>query len=241
MNISAVLWDYDGTIVDTTRKNMEVTLEVLKHFIPDIYNNIPKALTSIKNYQEANYKYKNWKELYKNCYGLNDEEVNEAGKLWSPCQLADNTIPDMFNELDEVIKQLGDIKQGICSQNCSKNIENTLNKFEVLEYFQSIIGYEDISYDEQKPNPSGFLKCIEKLNISINNSTIIYIGDHQEDTIFGKNAEEYYCSKGYNVKVICIAASYSGHSTENWAIKPDFIAYSTTDIIDIIKELLKRK
>lgn len=241
MNISAILWDYDGTIIDSTRKNMVVTLEVLKHFISDINNNIPSELTSIEKYQEANYKYKNWKDFYKNCYGLSDEEVNEAGKLWSPCQLADDTIPDMFSEVNEVIKSFGDIKQGICSQNCSKNIEKTLKIFELSKYFQSIIGYQDVSYDEQKPNPSGFIKCVENLKISINNSTMIYIGDHQEDTIFGKNAEEYYRGKGYNVKVICIAASYSGHSTDNWIVKPDFIAYSTTDIINIIKRLLEER
>ncbi|WP_276629399.1 hypothetical protein [Terrisporobacter hibernicus] len=60
MKISAILWDYDGTLVNSVKKNIEVTKEVLKNFIPDLDNNLPKALTSVENYEEANYKYKNW-------------------------------------------------------------------------------------------------------------------------------------------------------------------------------------
>ncbi|WP_027626388.1 HAD family hydrolase [Clostridium lundense] len=237
MNISAILWDYDGTLVDTTRKNMAVTIKVLKNFIPDVYNNMPEALISIENYQKANYRYRNWKELYKNCYGLNDEQINEAGKLWSPYQLKDTTLPNMFVGLSDVIEELGHIKHGICSQNCSKNIYNTLKNFGIAKYFGAIIGYEDIPYDEQKPNPSGFLKCLEKLNISPNKSIIIYIGDHQEDTIFGKNAAKYYKLNKYDVEIICIAARYSGHSTEDWSVQPDFVAYCTSDILNIINSI----
>ncbi|MPM94562.1 hypothetical protein SDC9_141708 [bioreactor metagenome] len=84
----------------------------------------------------------------------------------------------------------------------------------------------------------GFLKCVEKLDISLEDSTLVYIGDHQEDTIFGKNAEEFYKSQGYNTKVICISASYSDNTPSDWIVKPDFIAYSTTDILDIINKIL---
>jgi len=238
MKISAILWDYDGTLVNSVKKNIEVTKEVLKNFIPDLDNNLPKALTSVENYEEANYKYKNWRELYKFAYGLTDEQIDEAGKLWSPYQLKDTTLPDMFDEMDEVVKKLSNIKQGICSQNCSKNIYNTLKHYNVEKSFHSIIGYEDISYTEQKPNPTGFLKCVERLDISLDDSTLIYIGDHQEDTIFGKNAEDFYKSKGYNTKVICISASYSGNTPSDWIVKPDFTAYSATYILDIINKIL---
>ena len=238
MKISAILWDYDGTLVDSTRKNIEVTKDVLKNFIPNLDNNLPQALTSIENYTKANYKYKNWRELYKFAYGLSDEQIDEAGKLWSPYQLQNDTLPDMFDQMDEVIKKLSSIKQGICSQNCSKNIYNTLKHYKVENCFDNIIGYDDISYGEQKPNPSGFLKCIEKLNIQLDEATIIYIGDHQEDTILGKNAEEFYKSKGYNTRVICISASYSGNDSANWNVKPDFTAYSTIEILDIIDKIL---
>lgn len=240
MNIAAILWDYDGTIVDSTKKNIAVTKEVLNNYIEDINNNLPEALTSLENYQKANYKYKNWRELYKYAYGLTDEQMDEAGKLWSPYQLANDTLPDMFEGMSHVIKELGKYKQGICSQNCAKNIKKTLTSFGLDEYFGAIRGYEEVSYSEQKPNPAAFINCIEQLNIPMSKSTMFYIGDHQEDTIFGKNAMAYYQSKGYDIEVICIGAEYSGHSSENWVVKPDYIANSPEEILDIINSIANR-
>lgn len=237
MNILSILWDYDGTLVDTTKKNMAVTLEVLKNFIPDVTTNIPEALTSIDNYKKANYKYKNWTDLYKNCYGLAENEVFEAGKLWSPYQLKNTTDLELFPGLKAVIKNLSHINHGICSQNCSENIYKTLKKFDVAQHFNAIIGYEDIGFDEQKPNPAPFIKCIEKLQVSLKDGALIYIGDHQEDTIFAKNAEKYYMENKNSIKIFTIAASYSGENTSSWEIKPDYIANNTKDILSIINEI----
>ena len=46
MSVSAILWDYDGTIVNSVKKNMAVTVEVLKYFDPQIEQYLPKELTS---------------------------------------------------------------------------------------------------------------------------------------------------------------------------------------------------
>lgn len=237
MNILSILWDYDGTLVDTTKKNISVTMEVLKNFIPDIYANTPEALTSMDNYKKANYKYRNWTDLYKNCYGLTEKEVIEAGKLWSPYQLKNTTDPELFPGLKAIIKNLSHINHGICSQNCSQNIFNTLKKFDVAQHFNAIIGYEDIGFDEQKPNPVPFIKCVDKLQLSLKDGALIYIGDHQEDTIFAKNAENYYLTNENPIKIFTIAASYSGESTSSWKVKPDYVANKTNDILSIINEI----
>lgn len=70
MKLLGILWDYDGTIIDTARKNMKVTIEVLKHYDKDIESHLPKALQSYENYQIANHKCKNWQELYMNEFNV---------------------------------------------------------------------------------------------------------------------------------------------------------------------------
>jgi phosphoglycolate phosphatase-like HAD superfamily hydrolase len=237
MALSAIIWDYDGTLIDSTKKNMLVTVEILKNFIPDIGQNLPPALTSVEEYIRANHKYQNWRELYKQCYNLTDSQIDAAGKLWSPYQLESPVIPDMFAGLRDIVKFFGDIKQGICSQNCSVNIGKTLAQFGILEYFAAIIGYEEVSFIEQKPNPAGFLKCLDMLNISLKSSTIIYIGDHQEDVVFGKNAATLLKNAGHDVEVKCIAVDYSGSKPLDWTLKPDFVASSACDIQTIINAL----
>ncbi len=46
MPVGAILWDYDGTLADSSKKNIEVTIEILRRFIPDVDENVPEALAS---------------------------------------------------------------------------------------------------------------------------------------------------------------------------------------------------
>lgn len=237
MRISAIIWDYDGTLVDSTQKNIEVTIDVLKNFNPDIEDNLPEALTSIENYNRVNYQYKNWRELYKHAFLLTDDQVNKAGDLWSPCQLSNRTLPKLYPDIDKIIQGCGTIAQGICSQNCSINIKKSLKAFHLLEYINAIVGYEEVPYLEQKPNPAGFLKCVEMLSVPIEHSTILCIGDHEEDVTFGKNAALLLNKKGCDVTVTSIAVDYSGSTPKKWKNKPDFIASSAKSIQNIIETL----
>ena len=67
MSISAILWDYDGTLADSSKKNIEVTLEILRHFIPDVDENVPEALSSRSSYLDAQGKLSEWMEVYSVC------------------------------------------------------------------------------------------------------------------------------------------------------------------------------
>ncbi|ABX43693.1 HAD family hydrolase [Lachnoclostridium phytofermentans] len=245
MRLAAILWDYDGTLVDSTKKNIRVTKEVLKHFIPEIEQHMPIALTSIDEYQKANYKYKNWKELYEHAYGLSMEQIEEAGKLWSPYQLQDDLNAELFQGLLEIIPRLPVKAQGICSQNSSKNIENTLDSYGLASFFPVIIGVDEVGFNEQKPNPSGYLKCLSKLGVDYEDSVLIYIGDHAEDVIFAKNAEkcllEQLSEKNTNstVKIITIGVNYSGSDASTWVVKPDYVVTSPKEIESIITEIIE--
>ena len=53
MPIGAILWDYDGTLADSSKKNIEVTVEILRRFIPDVDENVPEPLASRASYQDA--------------------------------------------------------------------------------------------------------------------------------------------------------------------------------------------
>lgn len=239
MNIIGVIWDYDGTIIDSAKKNIEVTIEVLKHFDKDIEKHLPEALQSYENYQKANHKYKNWRELYKESYGLKEEQLDEAGSLWTPEQLKNKTVPSIFEGMDEIFRKLKPIKMGICSQNSNKNIKKTLKHYGIEKCFEAIIGYDDLLGSEQKPDPAGFIKCIELLEINNESGTLIYIGDHSEDVVFGKNAEEVLKEKEINV--ICIAIDHLGLSLntyEKWSVQPNYFVQTTLELDNVLQKLL---
>lgn len=234
MTLSAILWDYDGTLVDSTKKNMAVTVEVLQNFIPNIQKNPPLVLSDAEEYRRANHKFKDWREMYRECYGLSESQIDRAGDLWSTFQLKNQFTPELFPGLDNLFRTFGDFKQGICSRNCAITIRKALNELGISPYFQAIVGYEEVPWTEQKPNPAGFLQCLNILNVSLDHTTVFYIGDHQEDVMFGKNAEAVLNHGGHQVEVKCIAVDYSGSKPSDWILKPDFVVSSPEDIQSII-------
>jgi HAD superfamily hydrolase (TIGR01549 family) len=236
--VAAILWDYDGTLVDSARKNMKVTIEVLRHFDPDIEDHIPPALQSYDAYQEANHRYRNWRELYTHCYGIPFDKLDEAGRLWAPEQERNKSIPDMFPGLADLLATLKGIPMGICSQNASENIWHTLSYYGVADYFRHVVGFEDVPGNMQKPHSYGFVKCAEALNPENKAGTYIYIGDHSDDVTFGKNGE---AATGH--KVICITADYLGLNGElysSWKTAPNYYVRHTNELKQILVALLKQ-
>ena len=86
---------------------------------------------------------------------------------------------DLFMETYSVIKLLHSkgIKLGIVSTKFRYRIINILEREDLFDCFEVIIGGEDVQ--EHKPDPRGLLEAIEKLNLSI--SQIIYVGDSLTD------------------------------------------------------------
>lgn len=206
--LTAILWDYDGTISDTPVKNMAVTREVLRRLDPALLDPVPGPLTSLAAYQAANHAYKNWRELYVRAYGVPPDRLDEAGRLWGPCQLADQTLPPLFPGLKEALLRLPPVPMGICSQNSAANIRAALSAHSVGERFAAVVGHDDISYHAQKPDPAAFLACLDRLGLT--EGRFAYIGDHAEDVTFGKNAQAVLRSAGRDAAVFCVAAAWSG-------------------------------
>ena len=124
---TAILWDYDGTLANTPVKNIAVTRAVLGRLDPALLDPLPEALSSLDAYQAANYRWRNWRELYQHALRVPADRLDEAGALWGPCQLADRTLPPLFGGLLEVLPRLAALApMGICSQNDSGNIRAAL-------------------------------------------------------------------------------------------------------------------
>ena len=75
MKINSVIWDYDGTLVDTKTKNLNVTKAIISEITGDI-NIENSVLNSLENYEQANIRSSNWRELYRNEFGFNKKQIN---------------------------------------------------------------------------------------------------------------------------------------------------------------------
>jgi len=86
---------------------------------------------------------------------------------------------ELFMETSSVIRLLHSkgIKLGIVSTKFRYRIIEILERENLLEFFEVIIGGEDVQ--ERKPDPKGLLEAIKKLNLAI--SQTIYVGDSLTD------------------------------------------------------------
>ena len=235
MALEAILWDYDGTLADSTQKTMEVTLDVLSHFIPDIRENLPYPLQSKENFLEASGRISDWKELYRVYYKLNDEQLEKGCGMWGDAQLRNQTDPELFDGIPELLENFKDIKMGICTQNSRKPVIKNLEHLGVLKYFGAVIGVNDVLFEEQKPHPSAFIKALEKLGIEDRNKTFVYVGDHSVDVAFGRNAEAMLKKDFPEAKVVCIAIHHPGdYCEEDENFLPDFIAHDSSELFEIL-------
>lgn len=231
MNIDAILWDYDGTLVNSVPKNIDITKQILSQVAPRLAGkNLPNYLKSEDEYHIANHKSKNWQDLYMNYYGMSENEMLEAGTLWTEYQLKNTTPVELFSGIKQTINQI-QVPQGICSQNSSENINRVLEQNDLAHKFQAIVGYDDIPSNAQKPNSFGGIICLEQIFEDTVGKTFFYIGDHEGDVEFARNID-----KGLNErsKVIAIVAKYSRADTKFWNYKPDFEIENPIDLIDII-------
>ena len=231
MQIDAILWDYDGTLVNSVPKNIDITRQILSLVAPRLSGeNLPQALVSENAYHVANHQAKNWQILYKDYYGLSEDEMLEAGSMWTEYQLKNTTPVELFSGIEYTLNQI-QLPQGICSQNSSENINQVLERNNLAHKINSIVGYDDIPNNAQKPSPFGGIKCLKKIFNIISDKNIIYIGDHEGDVEFARNIEKELSDNG---KVISIVSKYSGADPKSWTYKPDHEIQFPADLLNIL-------
>jgi len=225
----AIIWDYDGTLVDTRIKNFNVTKKIM-HRLVGMKSREYSALESLENYILAARRAKNWRELYRNEFDMSEEGITQAGNLWTEYQLSDDSEITFFEGIEEVVRSLSRYPNLIFSQNSRSNIARVIESKDLLRCFVDIVGYEELSSSNQKPAPDGLLLCISKIAAS-NCKHLFFIGDHETDTLCGHNANVRLGNRDTGPRIINVAALYgSKNNASDWEIRPDHVVNSAQEI-----------
>lgn len=148
----AIIYDIDGTILNTLNMNMYPLLQIIKEETGETwsFNQVLKfaAYPGMKVMEELKVKdseatYARWVK-YVNAY--------EEGA----------TLYDGFMDVFEVFKK-NDIKQAIVSAKTHKQYEIDICSKGIDQYMDTVILAEDTT--KHKPDPEPLLKCIENLNV----------------------------------------------------------------------------
>lgn len=191
----AVIYDIDGTLLDTLKMNMYPLMKIIKEetgedwtfeqvlkFAPYPGKKVMEEL-GVKDQEKT---YARWVQY------VNDYEEGA-------------TLFEGFEEVLETFKN-HNIKQAIVSSKLRDQYEIDVVSKGIDQYMAAVILEDDTTF--HKPHPEPLLKCIEKLNLKP--EEVIYIGDAHSDYEAAKNAHiDFGFAKWGSVAIQEIPATFS--------------------------------
>jgi pyrophosphatase PpaX len=209
--IKAVLFDLDGTLIDTNK----LVIESFKHTLRKHKNICPPDCEITKYFGEpllttlARYDEKNVDELRKTYHEFNEAVHDEMAKEIEGAK-----------EVLEELRNLN-IKTGVVTSKRRVMAERGLKLFKLFNLLDVLITPEDT--EKHKPDPEPVLKACEILGVKPEEA--LMVGDSHYDILCGKNAGTQTCLVKYTVLPI-----------ENIIIhNPDHTVDRIIDILDIVK------
>lgn len=163
--ISAVLFDWDGTLVDSAAASYRCYQEMFRSFGIDF---------TLDDYERtyAPAFHKTYAEM-----GLPPDQYLEASRLWleayaaQRCELIDGVAHDL-----ERLAKAG-LALGIVTSGDRARVTRELHQLEVHRHFHAFVAGTDC--EKKKPDPEGLLRAMKDMGVVAEES--IYIGDSPED------------------------------------------------------------
>jgi HAD superfamily hydrolase (TIGR01549 family) len=234
--LTAVIWDFDGTLVDTRDKNLAVTRVLVERVTGQSANEIP-ALVDRVGYEAALHRHQHWQDFYRRELGLGEEELVAAAGMWMEAQANDHTDAPCFAGVPGILERLDHLPHGIVSLNARDNITRIIGELELDTYFDEVLGFEAVPFERRKPAPDALLLCIERLEAR-RPGTVVYIGDHETDTLCAARAQRELHGEGHPTRVVSVAATFGcGSKVDRWSTQPDFTASTAAELEAILSAL----
>lgn len=182
--IDTVLFDLDGTLLNTKPLIDKSFIHTFEHFRPD-YKLSDEELDSFFGptlYQTFSRYSNNEEEIQAMIQFYRDFNVPNHDSMVSPFPQAKETVKDLHKK---------GVKVGVVSSKKTDLVMHGLELFGMLEYMDIVIGADEVK--NHKPAPDGILLAKEKLN----SKNVLYVGDTKNDIIAGKNASVKTCGVLY--------------------------------------------
>lgn len=186
--IKAILFDFDGTVVDSEQSRFESSRRILKNYnfnlTNDMWENKYKSLSSKELFEDA------IKML--NLSITSDELYSQAHTLRTQIERDEGVrVIDGFREFYEQCKELG-LKCIVCSGGTTEHVQRILKQCEI-----DIVGFGREEYINRKPAPDAWICGIKKLEVKPNE--VILFDDASTGIIAGLRAGiEKCCAINYN-------------------------------------------
>lgn len=179
----AVLFDVDGTLIDSMGIWRDIDRIYLKRYGFDMPENLQKDLAGLSIKQAADY--------FREVIGIN-ERPEKMISDWN--ELANDFYSNHITMKEDALKWLDlihqrGIKMAVCTSNTRHLAYAALNRHDLLKYFEVILTGEDVTIG--KPNPYIYLKAASDLGMEP--EKCIVFEDIAEGIMAGKSAGMTVC------------------------------------------------
>ena len=204
-SISTILFDWDGTIVDSAQLGLNAYYKVFAELGCEFSEEIYQASYS-----------PNWYTTYE-ALRLPKEHWQKADDLWR--LYYDAQTPQLIEGAADTLAKMhaNGYRLGVVSSGNDDRVNREIDQFGLRDLFEVVMCHEHIT--QRKPHPEGLHLALERMAVSPNEAA--YVGDAPEDIQMGKEAR---------VLTIGIRGNYPC-SARLLAAEPDIYLQSIHDLM----------
>jgi phosphoglycolate phosphatase len=213
-----LIFDLDGTLVDTRRDLANAVNHVLRHLGKDELD-----LETITSYVGDGVR----KLLERVLGNTTAEEVEKARQYFRQFyaeHLAD--FSQLYPGIREVLDYFSKKKKAVISNKPQEFTEALLQRLDIHDYFEMIIGGKPEI--KLKPDPEAIQMILQTLKIPPIRSIII--GDGENDILAGKAAGIATCAVTHGFRP----------EEKLLALQPDFVIHDPPELISLVKSNLRK-
>ena len=163
-NLKAVIFDLDGTLLDSYPVHFQAYTYTFKHF--GIHLSEEDFLATYSP---------NWLDTYR-ALGLPEEVWEEADTYW--LEAASRLAPELFPGVLDTLERLRSAyRLGLVTSGSRERVQRDLSARQLQVYFDTIITGDDVQ--NPKPDPDGLLRALHALDMAAPEA--VYVGDSELD------------------------------------------------------------
>ncbi len=193
----AILFDLDGTLVDSSRDIATSINLTLKHLGYD-----PITLNQSNSYVGDGIRMLVKRALGKSIYNderhiIEHESLSEADKIYRKYyaqHVLDTTLP--YPGVVDTLNQITGLQLAVISNKAVVYVNGIMIHFQLDKYFRLILGGD--SLELKKPDPYPLLYVAQQFNIDP--QQCLMVGDSEKDIIAGKAAGMITCAVTYGMR-----------------------------------------
>ena len=173
--VRAILFDWDGTLLNSFSAGYHASMTVYAHFGIDMDRERFYSTYS-----------PNWLDSYRQL-GVPEEHWDRADALWRDTyHQQEKELFPFATEMLEALREAGYVLGLVTAANRSR-VEHELERFELRGAFEAVVCYEDTEH--KKPHPAPLQRALEQIDREP--TAAAYVGDRPEDIQMGRTVGSF--------------------------------------------------